>query len=575
MLWGEGKAMIESRQIVTKSTVRVRGGMVTAMHPAAARAGGRVLKRGGTAVDAFLAAALAIGVAEPFMSGLGGHGSIIIARPGAAPIALDFTARAPVAASKPDAPVSFPFTGARAVPTPTAAVGLATLAEQHATWDPVDLARDAIQMARDGLPLEGYTAGMIAHHAGTLACDAGARSTFLDAATRPLRPSTSAQQPGDRLRLPAYARTLGVWARKGAEAFTHGSIADELVSWMQEHNGFVAEEDLRGLKLEHDDAPFALPLSTPAGEVVIHGAPGMSGFSCVAQALRILEDLDPVQTPFGSISYYHRLAEAFRVAFFDRLRWLGDPHGPDAAPLTAFADPALAQIRRSDLDPERRVSELPVRDLLGRYEAIVKEYGEAAGEDLGCTTHLCVLDRDGVAVSGTLTLGHPFGAGVVVPGPGLMLLNTLYQFNDAPGHPNALVAGRRAVWNGSPIVVTRDNRPFLTLGAPGAQRIPTALVQVLLALLWYRLHPQASIDAPRLHTEGGALEIDDRVNTDVLEGLRRCGHKVVPVREGVASSNFARPGVIVLDDQGIAEGGIDAWRLGTVVGVNAVTGQVK
>lgn len=562
--------MIESRQIVTKGTVRACGGMVTAMHPVAARAGGRVLERGGTAVDAFLAAALAIGVAEPFMSSLGGHGSVIIARPGATPTAVDFTTRAPVAAAEPDAPTSFPLTGARAVPIPTAAVGLATLAERHATWDPVDLAEDAIQMARDGLPLEGYTAGMIAHYAGTLARDVGARSTFLDAAARPLRPFTSAQQPGDMLHLPAYARTLGVWAKEGAEAFTHGSIADELASWMREHNGFVAEEDLRGLRFEPDDATLALPLSTPAGEVVVHGAPGMSGFSCVAQALRILEDLDLTRTPFGSASYYHRLAETFRVAFFDRFRWLGDPDGPDAAPPAAFADPALAQIRRSDLNSERRVRELPVRDLLGRYEAIVKEHGAAAGVDNGCTTHLCTLDSDGVAVSGTLTLGHPFGAGVVVPGPGLTLLNTLYQFNDSPGHPNALVAGRRAVWNGSPIVVTRGDRPFLTLGAPGARRIPTALVQVLLALLWYGLDPQVAVDAPRLHTEGDALEIDDRVAPDVLEELRRRGHAVVPVREGVSSSNFARPGVIALDDQGIAEGGIDAWRLGTVVGIGAV-----
>lgn len=558
--------MLESRQLVTKSRVRARGGMVAAMHPEAARAGGRVLADGGSAVDAFLAAALAIGVAEPFMSGLGGHGSVVLARPGAAPTAVDFPTRAPRAAAQTGAPDPFPLHGAAAVPVPTAASGLAALAERHAGREPRALAADAIRLARDGVAVEGYTAGMIARYAAILADDPGARALFLDAAGRPPRPPMNAERPGDRLHLPAYARTLECWVREGAAPFQRGAVADELDRWMRQRGGFVREADLLGELVETDATPHALPLATPSGEVVVHGAPGASGFPCVAQALRLLEDLDPAVTPFGSGGYYHRLAEAFRVAFHDRFRWLGDPDDPQTPPASAFSDPALARARRADLDPERRVAELPERDLRGDYRAL-SGAPAGAGADDGCTTHLCAADRDGTLLSGTLTLGHPFGAGVVVPGSGLLLLNTLYQFDRRPGHPNALATGRRSRWNGSPLVVTRNGRPLLALGAPGARRIPTALVQVLLGMLWYGLAPQAAVDAPRLHTEGGALAVDDRVAPEVLDDLRRRGHEVVPVREGVASANFARPSAIVLDEDGVAEGGVDAWRLGTAVGV--------
>lgn len=554
------RPLLESRQLSSVHPIAVRGGMVTAMHPEAARAGAQALAAGGNAADAFVAAALAVGVVEPFMSGLAGHGTAVIRTNDGRLHTLDFVTRAPAAAAASADP--FPSTGARAVPLPTAAHGFAALHAWLGRRTPEQLAAPAIGLAEGGVPLEGYTAAMIARHAASLADDPGARSVFLDADGRPWRPPTSASAPGDRLSLPAYARTLRAWVSDGPRLWREGPTADALLAWMAANDGWIREDDLRR-------APTPAPapaVSATFDGFDLHGADGTGAFPFVAQVLRMWGTDD--DAPPGSVGHYHRLIECFRLAFADRDLHAGDPDGGRADP-HRFLDPERARRLAARIRADRRLAD--VGDLVAASGDGARRRngpGDTAGApDRSCTTHVNTVDADGMVVAGTFTLGNPFGAAVVVPATGTLLPNVLYQYARDAGHPNELRPGLRPVWNGSPIVITRDGALVAAVGAPGARRIPTALVQVLLGRLRHGRSAQQAIEDPRVHAEGDLVELDDRVDPDVVQGLRALGHDVRLVREGPSSASFARPTCIEVLPDGALACGLDAGRLATAVGV--------
>lgn len=553
--------MVESRQETTQTRVVARGGMVTSMHPAAARAGGRRLALGGNAVDAFLEAALATTVTEPFMSNLGGHGSAVVRLPHGRVETVEFVCRAPIASITSD--TSVPFKGARSIPVPTTATGFAVLHSLYATTARDALAETAASLAESGVEVEGYTAGMISREAWDLREDTGAAKVFLRDGL-PLRPPMSTAAAGDRLSMADYATALRAWATQGETLLREGEVFDSLVDWMGANGGFVTARDLA----EMPGPSSGRALSMRFGDFEVHGPTGPSGFPFVAQCLGMLADLDPDEVELGGCAYYHRLIETFRIAFADRDRWLGDPDG-GRSPFESFFSEALWQARAAEVSWERRMPRIDVRDLgSSGFPTTGGASGGGVDGDGGCTTHVNVVDGSGMAVSGTFTLGHPFGARVVVPPVGLLLLNTLYQFSREPGHPNEIRTWLRPVWNGSPIIVTtRSGELVLSLGAPGATRIPTALVQVLVLHLKYGLELQAAIDYPRVHAEGDAVELDDRASDPAVTGLKALGHTVTRIREGASRSNFARPTAIGRLADGALQSGLDAWRLATAVGV--------
>lgn len=552
--------MSVSRQRMVQGTVKTRSGVVTAMHPRAAQAGAARLAAGGNAVDAFIEAALTVGVAEPFMSGLAGHGSALVRLPSGAVKAVDFLAHAPKLACEPGAAIQ--PVGPRSVPVPATATGFGLLHTAYGTTARSDLVAAAVTAANAGVPVEGYTAGMILRSAVQLSQDPGGREVFLRFGGFPPRPSMSDSAVGDVLTMPNYAATIAEWGSVGERLLREGWVADSLDKWMVHNGGFVRSADL----MNQEPARVTAPSHITFAGYDIHGAPGSSGFPFVAECLGIWSQFDQ-EPELGSAAYYHQLIETFRVAFEDRLRWLGDPEG-GRSPLDSFFHAHLWQLRAGEFRREQRADSVAARDLRQRKMPVLGQPGSAdTVNDAGCTTHVNVIDANGMAVSGTFTLGHPFGACVVVPEPGLLLLNTLYQFSREPGHPNELRPGLRPTWNGSPIIVTKDHQLVATLGAPGAARIPTALVQVLLGILRYGLTAQEAIDHPRVHAEGDILDLDDQVPEAVAKGLRRLGQQPRLVRESTVSSNFARPTCLLLAEDGAVVSGLDTWRLATAAGV--------
>jgi gamma-glutamyltranspeptidase/glutathione hydrolase len=175
------------------------------------------------------------------------------------------------------------------------------------------------------------------------------------------------------------------------------------------------------------------------------------------------------------------------------------------------------------------------------------------------------VDRQRNTVALTHTAVSLWGSRVVVPGTGLLLNNGMIWFDPEPGKPNSVGPGKRALVNMVPALGFRKGEPHLTLGAPGGRRIISAIAQVLATLVDGRVPLQEAIEAPRLHAEGGEVLVDDRVGERALVGLRRLGHRVVPVEETYATLNFAKPVGIRIGRKGL-EAGLDplrpAWAAG-------------
>jgi gamma-glutamyltranspeptidase/glutathione hydrolase len=220
------------------------------------------------------------------------------------------------------------------------------------------------------------------------------------------------------------------------------------------------------------------------------------------------------------------------VAFEDRFRWLGDPERV-RAPWRALAGKEYAAALASAIRPDgRRHARRPVDPWPIEGARPAPTAGRGGRRPTSeCTTHVCAVDADRTLVSLTHTAASLFGSKVVVPGTGLLLSNGMIWFDPEPGRPNSIAPGKRALVNMTPFLALRDGRPYLAVGAPGGRKIVSAVPQVLSNLIDHGLGPQAAVEAPRLHTEGEGLEVDDRVGRATVAALRR---------RGTASSRWRR-----------------------------------
>ena len=388
---------------------------VTAMHPHAAHAARDVLREGGSAHDAALTALATVSVAEPFMSGLGGHGALLVAPPDEAPYVLDASARGP--GRPPTLPA--PARGVQATSVAPAISGWIGLHEDGATRPLADLLTPAIQAGRDGLPTLWYTALMVASHGRLVRDDPEARDIFLARDGLPPQAASSNRTPGDPLFQTDLADTLDRVGRNGLHELTQGETANRIVQHVEDHGGFVTPSDLARIP----PARPSPPLTGRFRDFTVHAGPNASAAASLIEMLHILEDLDPDQVPLGSPAYYAALADAQRAAFLDR-----DQHGdPDVvdSPLDAYQDPTLGRLRRGDLHAAAG-RPLPARDLRAAgYPPHEPTALRDTGRDGASTTHVNVAAPDGTLITATFTLGYPFGSGVVVPGTGMLLGNTM------------------------------------------------------------------------------------------------------------------------------------------------------
>jgi gamma-glutamyltranspeptidase/glutathione hydrolase len=530
--------------------------MIVAPQPEAVEAGTAALRAGGNALDAVIACALAQGVVDPMMCGLGGFGVLHLLDPATgAHVVLDGLSTAPLAAREDlwadrferECPDGFGYVirdninelGHAAVTVPGI---LRVLSEAHrqlgrTPWHA--LFGPAIALAEEGWVVRPYVASTFAQnevgngrrpYADKLALTEDGRRLYI-------RPDGTPKRLGERVVNPDLAATLRQVAREGAETLYTGALAAHILDDMRRHDGLLTAEDLAGFAPERRE-----PLTVSYRGYTVAVPPPPAGGILVAEMLRILERFDLVALGHNTPEYIQIVAEAMKIAGRDKDRHVGDPRfiptPVDHLVSDAYADECAAAIRRGE-----RVS-------LQRVTTEAKE-----------TTTVSCVDAGGMVVSLTHTLGT--ASGVIAPGTGFILNGGMHNYDPRPGRAGSLAPGKRRVSTMSPTIVLKDGRPVATLGAPGGAWIAVAITQVLVNMLDWGMGLQEAISAPRFSATSNSVDISNRIPREVQRGVEAMGYEV---RRSPASYAFAGVHGTAMWN-GVLEGGADPQRDGLAAGI--------
>ncbi|MBI3979372.1 MAG: gamma-glutamyltransferase [Chloroflexi bacterium] len=555
-------------------------GMVAAKHPLAVQAGLAVLQRGGNAVDAAVTMAFALAVVEPGASGLGGGGLMVVHLAGSGRnVVVDFAMDAPLAAT-PDAYElaeemstgrfgwrkvrdDANIVGYRAAAVPGLVRGLALALERFGTIPLREALAPAIRYAEEGVPVTLPTYLRLAMNMPLLSRFPTSAAIFLPGGFPP-RPE-DALAPADRLVQPDLARTLRLIADDGPSAFYEGATARAIARAMQEQGGLIAEEDLARYRATIVEGG----LVTDYRGHQIAGVPGASGCITAQQSLNILEGYDLASRGAGAPESLHLEAEAFRRAFADR-RYVGDPKQV-SVPWRGLTSREYAGVVRAGIDPTRAATAVEPGNPWAFDDATAPAVVDATAVQAtgggSSTTHLCAVDRERNAVTLTQTLADPVGCGAVVPGTGILLNNAMQWLNPEPDRPNSLAPGKRGLNNMTPLLVLRNGRPLLAIGASGGARIINAMAQIVVNVLDHGMSVQDAIAAPRIDCSGPAVLVDSRFPASVPAGLAAMGHRARVVEESFNAYHFSTPlGILIHPGTGRLHGGVDPFRLAVAAG---------
>jgi gamma-glutamyltranspeptidase / glutathione hydrolase len=567
-----------SQWLIDKSEATSSSGMVSAMQPLAAEAGAEMLRKGGNAIDAAIATVFAIGVVEPYMSGLGGI-SFLVYRDASSgeTVCLDGSTILPRAMR----PELFELLGEdqrsgmygwRATKDNAAEEGWLTpavpgmpgmAAEAHRRWGKLgwdEVLAPAIRLAEEGFEVDHYFTSMTAASYRKLRKVDESFRTFFSPDGAPLAPAVGS--PGDLLKQPDLARTLRLIARDGVDVLYRGEIGQRIVDDMQRHGGLLTMEDLADFSVQE----FAPHLADYRGHQVL-GQLRNTGYPTVVEALQLLEGFDIPGMGYQSPEGAHLIAESIRHAFIDRLRYLGDVD-LQPVPLQGVASRAYSDQRRGDIDPSRATPDAVPGDPWPFDPGQGQMPGRSGNGGDSLTTHMSVIDSEHNMVSLTSTLGALYGSGVVIEGTGIVLNNATMWFDPEPGAVTTVGPGKRVMSAATPVLVLRDGQPFASIGSPGGRRVISAVYQILVNMIDYRMSVQPAISSPRLHSEGPLTEVSSRYPEGVVEHLKSIGHQVALRDETLSSSYFARPNGVMIDPEtGELRGGAFPYTPATAVGI--------
>lgn len=481
-------------------------GMVVAGHPEAAAVGAAVLRDGGNAMDAAVAVSLALGVAEPYGSGLGGKLMLLFhdATTGQthAVDGMDEAGAALDVDALRTGPVSARSDGWTSVAVP----GLPfALHAAHARWGRLPWAavgQPATDLATRGSTVLPKTRDLFAERDTRLRGDPALAALYLPAGTLP--------SVGDRLPNPALAATLAEFGRHGIAAFRTGPIVEAITTASAQNGGHLTAEDFTAY-----EPRFVEPLRLTFGPYELHGGPPPTSGAALAFAILKILETTPLTPPLRSAANLDLIGRAWQLALPTVREHVADHPAALAAWHDLLSPPSLVALR-DQLAAPTNPSVTPTTD--------------SAAHD--ATTHFVVVDAQGNMVSATQSLSLHFGAGVMAAG--IILNDSLSNFTFLnPAHPNFATPGRRPRSTITPTIVLRDGRPLLALGVPGAQRIPTAVTQILLDHLHLDRPLADAIGDTRVHwfqplnaKDPATLESETSLPADVAQSLRDLGWPV-------------------------------------------------
>ncbi|HOG17379.1 MAG TPA: gamma-glutamyltransferase [Syntrophales bacterium] len=514
--------------------VEAAHGMVASAHPLASEAGLKILKAGGNAVDAAVAAAFAIGVVELNASGLGGEGMIVIYRADTkTAVAIDYRSAAPASATFPK---KIPDAGYASAAIPGTVAGLSTALAKYGTMPLHRVMAPAIGLAEQGFTVSPTLAGMIQDNFDRISKNPPlAAVTFRDGL--PL-------EAGATLKNPDLALSLHKIAAFGPDVFYRGELAEAMVAEMAANGGFFSKSDLASYK-----AVVREPVrGRYRGYELISAPPPVGGLS-VIQILQILENFDLAKNPPTSTINVHLMAEAMKKGFADFAAFIGDPDF-EKIPVKGLLSPEYAK---------KRAAEIRADAISARIEA-----GEPSRES-GSTTALCVVDRRGNVVALTQTISSFFGARVMIGGTGIILNNEMQNFS-AKG-VNAMAPGKRMRTTISPTIMLKNGKAYAAMGTPGAARIISTMAILVSNLVDHKMPIQEAIEAPRFFARDKPkdLYVETRLPADTLAALERMGYALKKYKDYDLFFGGAQ-GIVIDPKSGKKIGGADPRRDGVVVG---------
>ena len=526
-------------------------GVVTSNHALASLAGIEMLATGGNAVDAAVATVLALTVVEPMMVGITGAGFVNIHNASTnSSITIDNYCTAP-AAAQPDmfTPISDSWPdymeteqqknkiGHLSVGVPAGLQCWYHIQTKYGNLDFENTVQPAMRYAEQGFSISPYLAGIIETNKIALKSYPGSRDLFFN--------NNNPLSTGQLLRNQNYASVLREISKTGDEILTRGWLGNAIEKEMAKNGGIVTQDDIEKYQLEYRNPVKG----NYRGYEIVGVGPASSGATHIVQALNLLEKFNIEAMGFGTKEYIHLLAETLKIIFSDRFRFMGDPDFVDV-PVQELVSKRYADIRYSEIDLQKAGSFVH-----GNPEL---QLGESEN-----TTHLTVADNDGNIVSMTQTLNDAFGSRVTVPGTGVTLNNTLYNFDPHPGNANSIVPGKRVLSSMAPITVFKGGKPFMALGTPGGRRIFGSVLQGIINVIDHGMSLQQAVEAPRVWTQGQNLELEFSVSDEASEGLDKMGHSIERVDRIAGGMNG-----IMFDSEGFIHGAA-CWRAdGSPVGLS-------
>ncbi len=522
-----------------RSPVHAPTGMASTSHPLSTQTAVDVLRNGGNAMDAAVAACAVQCVVEPESTGIGGDNFCIYSPEGSDElVAFNGSGRAPGAATAQwyaeKGIASLERQSPHAVTIPGAIDAWETLVRDHGTRPLGELLQPAIRYARDGYPVSSRVSADFASQVDLLRND--------EAAARVFMPNGKTPGVGEMHRQPELAATLQKISEHGRDAFYTGEVADDIVSYLQSKGGLHTMEDFAHARGEYVD-----PIKANFRGYDVYQCPPNGQGVIALLLLNIMGDMDTHGDEPISLDRVHAEIEAGRLAYRDRNLYVADPAKADV-PVDWLLAPELAAQMREAIDPAKALSPLPI----------------FSGPRHDSTVYISVVDKDRNCCSFINTLFSNFGSVQMAPRSGVMLQNRGQGFVLDPDHPNCIAPNKRPLHTIIPGMVVKDGRAVMSYGVMGGQYQSFGHMQFLTRLFDYGLDIQEAQDRPRFFPDpySGEVEVEGTIPGDVQAGLREKGHKLVRPAKPIGGSQA----IWVDYEQNVLTGGSDPRKDGCAIG---------
>jgi gamma-glutamyltranspeptidase/glutathione hydrolase len=501
---------ITGHDFTTRSEVIARNGMAATSQPLATQVALDILKKGGNAIDAAIAANAVLGLVEPTGAGIGGDLFALIWSADKGKLyGLNASGRSPRSLKleyfKENNYEFIPSYGPLPVSVPGCVDGWYEMHDMFGRLPMKDVLQPAINYSREGFPVTEVIAFYLDKGTQRLKEYPNIKEVYMPGGNSPAK--------GEIFRNPMLANTLEKIVKGGRNEFYRGSIAKDIAAFMKKQNGFLTYDDLA-----RHHSEWVEPINTTYRGYEIWELPPNGQGIAALQMLNILEGYDIEEMGFGTAEYIHFFTEAKKLAFEDRAKYYTDPLFSDV-PVTQLISKKYAAARSKLIDPEKAARV---------YDSGIIEAGN--------TVYLTVADKYGNMVSLIQSNYRGMGSGMCPTGLGFVLQDRGEMFSLAPGHANVYAPGKRPFHTIIPAFITRNKKPWISFGVMGGDMQPQGHVQVVVNLIDFKMNLQEAGDAPRIHhigsseptgqqmTDGGILLLESGFRTEVIQKLMAMGH---------------------------------------------------